>query len=218
VTPAGDLPIGRFDRDAALCRQVREGGVPLARVYPWTGTTIVLGRGSDPAVELRLDTVTADGVEVLRRPGGGCAVLLDPGNVVVAVALPVAGLGGITSHFRWISEWLCRELAEIGIPGVRQEGVSDLVLADRKIAGSCMHRAKDLLYYSATLLADADVGAIERYLAHPPREPDYRRGRPHAEFVRPLDVHPGGWTADRLRAALAPRIEPERLRAFPRPA
>jgi hypothetical protein len=40
--------------------------------------------------------------------------------------------------------------------------------------------------YSTSILLDADVGLMERYLQHPPREPDYRRSRPHAAFVRVL--------------------------------
>jgi lipoate-protein ligase A len=31
-----------------------------------------------------------------------------------------------------------------------------------------------------------DVSLIERYLKHPKREPDYRKGRKHSEFVTNL--------------------------------
>ena len=40
------------------------------------------------AVADAIEAVLDDGVPVLRRRGGGCAVLLDPGNLVVAAALP----------------------------------------------------------------------------------------------------------------------------------
>jgi lipoate-protein ligase A len=32
-------------------------------------------------------------------------------------------------------------------------------------------------------LINADLSLIDRYLKHPPREPDYRRGRSHLDFV-----------------------------------
>ncbi|GAB4374703.1 MAG: hypothetical protein Kow0062_12920 [Acidobacteriota bacterium] len=209
--------IGRWEHDDAQLAAVRRGGGPSVRVYRVDGPVVVLGSGSDPAVEVRSGICLADGVPIVRRRGGGCAVVLDPGNVVVSIALPVAGLGGIHSHFRWISAWIAAELEELGIRGVRREGVSDLALDGRKIGGSCIHRAKDLLHYGLTLLADADVALIERYLPHPPREPDYRAGRPHRAFVRPLAEHPGGWTAIRLEEDLRARLTPARLLAFPRP-
>jgi len=43
-----------------------------------------------------------------------------------------------------------------------------------------------LLYYSASLLVNAQLSLVERYLRHPPREPKYRDGRSHLEFVANL--------------------------------
>jgi len=146
----------------------------------------VLGRGSDPEVEVELPAVTADGVALLRRRGGGCAVLLDPGNLVVSVVLPLPGLGDIKRCFARISSWLIEGLRTAGVAGVRQRGVSDLAVGERKIGGSCIYRAKDLLYYSTTLLVDPRLDLVERYLRHPPREPAYRRHRRHAAFMGTL--------------------------------
>ena len=41
----------------------------------------------------------------------------------------------------------------------------------------------------ASILYDFDLGAIDRYTRMPPRQPEYRAGRPHADFVvnLPLD-------------------------------
>ena len=49
-----------------------------------------------------------------------------------------------------------------------------------------MVRKKNLLFYSASILVSADVSLMERYLKHPPREPEYRKGRRHSEFVTNL--------------------------------
>ena len=149
---------------------------------------VVLGRASKPEIELNADACVEDGVPILRRRGGGCAVVIDPGNAIVAVAMPAKGIGGITEHFSRLSAWVIAGLERAGVIGVYHDGISDLVCDDLKIGGACIYRAKDLLLYSATLLVDPDLDLVERYLKHPPREPEYRRGRSHREFMGGIGV------------------------------
>lgn len=209
--------IGRWNHDDATIAAVREDGRARVAVHRVAHPVVVLGSGSDERIELDLDACRADGVPIVRRRGGGCAVVIDPGNVVLCAALPVEGLGGIRSHFDWISAWLAARLADAGVAGVSQEGVSDLAIDGRKFGGSCIHRAKDLLTYSVTMLVEGDVSLIERYLRHPPREPAYRAGRLHRDFVLPLARHVPGLTAAALESALAARATPQDLASFPRP-
>lgn len=192
--------------DAFLAAAPAAGGVAL-RVFTPPFAAVVLGAGSRPERELDLDACRADGIPLLRRPGGGCAVVVDPGNVVVSVAYPAPGFGGNRAHFDAISARLGGALAELGFPGVTVEGGSDLALGGRKFAGACVHRARGLLYYSATLLVDPRLELLPRYLAHPPREPAYRAGRAHLDFVRPLAAHVPGWTAGQLAGELSRRLE-----------
>lgn len=175
-----------FDHDDAMVDQTLQDGRARHRVYTPDHVAVVLGRGSKPEVELRTAAIVADAVTVYRRRGGGCSVVLDPGNLIISLALPVPGLGAIKSSFASISLLLCRLLAACGVPDVKQRGVSDLVVDDRKLGGSCVHRLRDLLYYSATLLVEPDLELLERYLHHPPREPDYRDRRGHRDFVTTL--------------------------------
>ncbi len=186
---AADFPPYALDDD--LIAAARAAGEPRLRVAAFAGAAgspvaVVLGRGGRPERELHLDAILADGRPVLRRSGGGCAVVLDPGNIVVSAALPRPGLGGITSAFAALSAWLAAALARCGLPGAGQAGVSDLALDGRKIGGACIHRTLGLLYYSTTLLVAPDLALIERYLPHPPREPAYRAGRAHRAFLLPL--------------------------------
>lgn len=172
--------------DEGLIEAARLAREPRFAVYPHPGTAVVVGRGGDPAIETRPDLIAHDGVSLLRRRGGGCAVVVDPGNLLVSLVLPVPGIGGITASFAAISRVLSSILADAGVPGVRQAGVSDLAVDDRKLGGSCIWRTRGLLYYSTTLLVDPDWSLIDRYLPHPPREPAYRQGRPHREFLTSL--------------------------------
>ena len=184
------LPIGTYDQDEDLITATADDGVPRLRVYPFAGSAVVLGRGSKPDVELETATCVSDGVPILRRRGGGCAVVLDSGNVIVSLVLPVPGIGANRRHFDRISGWLIAGLGQVGLGGLRQDGISDLVRGDRKVGGACIYRRPGLLFYSASLLSDADTRLLGRYLRHPPREPDYRRGRDHAAFVTTLGMEP----------------------------
>jgi lipoate-protein ligase A len=175
-----------FDWDDNLIDATKRDGRARVRVYRSPHVVVVLGRGSQPDVEVNVEAAQRDGVPLLRRRGGGCSVVLDTGNVIVSCTLPLPGLGGTTRAFRTISNWLINALNEAGVPNVRQEGTSDLAVGDRKIGGACIYRTKGLLYYTTTLLLQPDVELIERYLLHPPREPDYRAGRTHRAFLGPL--------------------------------
>lgn len=206
MTAQGSMVIGPYDYDDDLIEGTRRDRRPRVRVYPFDRIAVVIGRGSRPGLELYLDRCVADGVPVLRRHGGGCAVLLDPGNVIVSVVIPAGGILGSRRWFRQLSEWLIEGLKRVGIEGVLRAGVSDLVVGGRKVSGACIHRSKDLLFYSATLLVKPDLAKVDRYLRHPPREPDYRQGRPHAQFMGSLDpsLPSGGIAAfaDRLHRSL----------------
>ncbi len=180
-----------YDREDDLVAEARATGRALCRVYQPEEVAVVVGRGGRPARELQLAAIAADGVPVYRRPGGGGAVVLDPGNLVVVLALPLPGLGDITGAFRLASDLVIRALADCGVTGVTQRGVSDLALGDHKLGGSCLHRQRGLVHYSTTLLVEPDLALLERYLQHPPREPDYRAGRPHGAFVTTL--RQAGW-------------------------
>jgi len=179
-----DLP--GYDLDEALLEATLADGHARTRAIAYPQTAVVIGRGGKCDVELHRDRIEADGVPLLRRRGGGCAVVLDPGNAIVSVALPTPGTTGITRGFETISRWLIDALAELGVPGVEKRGTSDLVLGNRKIGGSCIYRRLNLLYYSTTLLVAPDPELAERYLKHPPREPDYRTGRSHRDFMGSL--------------------------------
>ncbi len=203
-----NLTIGDWDLDEDLIAAVRAGSGPQARVIRHHDTTVVLGRGSRPEVEVELTAVVTDGVPVRRRRGGGCAVVLDPGNLVVSVVLPLPGLTRIRESYDLLTGWLIAGLSRIGVPGVRREGTSDLALLDRKIGGSCIWRTPGLLYYTTTLLVDPDIGKVERWLRHPPREPAYRRGRSHAAFMTSLAESFGRDDTDRLSARLTDALAP----------
>lgn len=180
------LDIAPYDHDDDLIEDVRRSRAVRLRVYRPSEVMVVLGRGSRAAVELRVEACLRDGVPVKRRRGGGCAVVIDPGNVVVSATLPVAGIGENRRYWDQLTRWLAHGLQRCGVECICPDGSSDLALNGRKIAGSCVYRTKDLLHFGSSILVEPRFDLIDRYLAHPPREPGYRAGRRHSEFLGEL--------------------------------
>jgi len=175
-----------YDYDGDLIAAARADGRTRVRVYRLFDTVVILGSGSRPGLEVDLDACREDGVPVLKRLGGGCAVVIDPGGVIVSVAAAGLPFGGQKRFFDKLSSWLIDGLERIGFHGIEKAGICDLAKDGRKVAGACLYRSRDLLYYSASLLVNPDVGRVSRYLKHPPREPSYRAGKTHEEFMGSL--------------------------------
>jgi lipoate---protein ligase len=173
-----------YDRD--LMEATREDGKERLRVEWAPETAVVLGRSGVAARDLNIEAVVADGIPIYRRVGGGCPVVLDSGNLVVSLCLPGIGFGKIPEYNEKLANWLLAALDAAGQPNLVLAGHTDLVAGSRKVSGSCTYRSRGLLYFSATILISADLTLMERYLAHPPREPKYRRGRSHEKFVANL--------------------------------
>lgn len=210
--PVG-LTVARYDHDDDLLDKTRADRRPRVRVYVPGEVSVVLGRGSREERELKLDAVVDDGVTVERRRGGGCAVVLDPGNVVVTGSVVAGRSLNVRRDFANATQWLIEGLEQSGVFGVERRDTSDLAVGSKKIAGACMYRSGDLALYSVTLLVNPDVDLMERYLKHPPREPDYRRGRTHSEFVTGLGKTVEGLRADELADRLRRNLAADRLAA-----
>lgn len=177
--------VSPYEADEAMLADARRHGGTVLHVYRPL-RALVLGRGSRVEAEADAEACRAEGVPLLRRRGGGCAVLLDPADLVLSLALPLPGLGRIHETYDLVTTWLISALAQRGLPGVRREGVSDLALLNRKVGGSCLYRERGLAFYTTTLLVDPPLDLMERLLPHPPREPGYRRGRSHRDFLGTL--------------------------------
>ena len=147
---------------------------------------IVLGASNKPADALNMDNVTRDNITVLRRPSGGQTVILTPNNFLIAAAF----FGNITLHpkevFQQINKLIISSIEETGIHNLIMKGISDIVISDKKILGSAIYRSKDALLYHAVLNLGEPASTFERYLKYPSKEPDYRKGRSHSEFVTSL--------------------------------
>lgn len=196
----------------------------LAAFVPGT-PVVVLGAGNDAAREADVEACAASGIPIVKRYGGGGTVLLHDGCVVVSLGLWVRQHYQNRFYFDLVNRAVIDALVATwpGLEELAQRGLSDLVAGDRKVGGTSLFRSRNYLLYQASLLVDARRDLIARHLRHPSREPDYRGGRTHGDFIVGLDeLRPGleagscaAYLARDLPAALSARLEGELVE--PRP-
>jgi lipoate-protein ligase A len=162
------------------------GRVPVWRIYEPAQVLAVLGAAGDPARDLILDNLKSDGIPFRFRKGGGGAVILSPGQAVLALVTEVSSPFRNREYAREINLWFAEAASALGTRGVEARGIADLAIGEKKILGSSIYRRKLLLFYQASLLVSNDLSLFGRYLRMPARVPDYRRGRRHEEFCTTL--------------------------------
>ena len=104
--------------------------------------------------------------------------------------------------FRHINGLIIDVLASNHVRNLSQRGVSDICIGTKKILGSSLYFPKGRLLYQASLLVDCDLNLIERYLRYPSREPDYRDGRSHRDFLVTLRNAGAGISITKLKENL----------------
>ena len=213
-----EVLLGRADEvragiegDFALLDAVEAGAAAASRAWAAHEEAVVLGVGLDAGREADVDACRGHAVAVLRRASGGGAVLLGPGTVQFAFALPHdfhPALASIEGTKRLCAGLLVEALARGGLDAaparapLSTDASGDVLLDDRKVVGVALARRRTATLLHGTLLAEADLGRIGLFLRHPSREPGYRRGRPHADFLANLGPVDPGALGSALEAAL----------------
>lgn len=163
-------------------------GVPehhrvLFRFFETQRQAVVLSSSNSAGREAFEDVCGALDIPILQRRGGGGTVLLGPGCLVLTFAFFARDVFSNQRYFQMINGLWADALADVGINGLVTRGHSDLAHGELKIAGTSLFRRKHLVVYQGSLLVDPDFALIEKVLRHPSREPDYRRGRSHRDFL-----------------------------------
>lgn len=211
LSRTGD-PQRRLDTEAALL----DAPNPTVSLQFWESSqpVVVLGRSGRAEEQVNLPAAQQLGVPVLRRCSGGGAVVLAPGCLNYSLILPLdrfPELRDVRLSFRVILDAVCRSL---DIEGLAVRGASDVALFDRKVSGNAQRRSRHALLHHGTLLYHFDAGLAEALLPVPCRQPEYRRGRGHLDFLGNIPLPPNELIrriTEGLRRDLFRRAEPVTL-------
>jgi len=131
---------------------------------------------------------------VLRRISGGGTVLQAAGCLNYALVLQTerqAALATIAQTNRFILDRHRAALTPLLGERVSHQGDTDLALDGRKFSGNAQRRGRRAVLFHGTFLLHLDLGLVERYLHLPSRQPIYRDGRAHQDFLTNLRLDPG---------------------------
>jgi lipoate-protein ligase A len=212
-TPAENLAC-----DEALLDQAQENGGPaVLRFWEPAQPFIVLGYANRVQQEVDLNACRERNVPVLRRCSGGGTVLQGHGCLNYSLVLPVSATGAlatIPSTNSFVMQRHGRVLSELLQQPVTVEGITDLALGLRKCSGNAQRRRQGWLLFHGTFLLGFEPALVMALLRPAPRQPLYRRGREHAEFMVALPLG-----ASVVKDALAAAWEATgRAQEFPRTA
>ena len=174
-------------RDHALTVGLPAGGAVL-RLYRWERPTLSFGRNEPARACYDATAARRLGVDVVRRPTGGRAVL-HWRELTYAVVAPVRALGGPRAAYGWINARLARGLASLGVPAeiapepartspldagpcFRDIAGGEVTATGRKLVGSAQARLADNLLQHGSILIDDDQALLEELAAGGSRERD----------------------------------------------
>ena len=126
--------------DRAILRSCESGIIPpTLRLYSWERPTLTVGYSQDFNKEINVDRCRQLGIQIVRRPTGGRALLHDH-EVTFSLTVPIP-------HPQFSSSLLgaYKTVAEGLLEGLKEIGVCDAVLASGRLA---RQRSFDSLHYS----------------------------------------------------------------------
>ena len=156
--------------------------------YVWIPDKIylILGRSNNVESSLIADKLKKDRIKIFKRPSGGETVVLTPKTLVTSALLISEEIKNTRKYFKIFNQKIIDILEKKGINNLSHNGISDVTLNNKKVLGSAIYRTKGKLFYHSVLNVSQPVSIIDKYIKHPSREPDYRNGRKHSEFVTSL--------------------------------
>lgn len=188
--------------DELMLREVSRGELPAClRLWELPYQAVIAGRGNKLDLNVKMEACQEAGVPVIRRVSGGGTVILGPGCFVFSLYLkfPEEQHPGISEATRLVMTTMQRSLQQhVENPdNLQVAGISDLIYDGLKFSGNSQRWKKNCFLHHGTILYDFPIGLTERLLTKPEREPEYRAGRTHEQFVTNLPL-----SRETLREAL----------------
>ena len=166
-------------------QHARDAGRWTLRVYSWSAPTLSLGRHQTARGGYDRDRLRSAGVDVVRRPTGGRAILHHR-EVTYSVTAPVSDAGDLRESYSRINRLLVAGLRALGVSAAVSAGTSasldgarlpgllpcfdhpspgEITLAGRKLAGSAQWRSDGALLQHGSILVDDDQMRLTSFLS-----------------------------------------------------
>ncbi len=185
--------------DEAVSRAVQANLVPpTLRFFGWNPACLSLGQ-AQPGTDVDREVCRALGVDVVRRPTGGRAILHTDELTysVIASDTEPRVVGSIVDSYRRLSEGLLRGLMLMGVPTQQAElpdghdrdagpvcfevpSNYEIVFGGKKLVGSAQMRKAGVVLQHGTLPLHGDIARISNCLVS---KPDVDRVRQRAATV-----------------------------------
>ncbi len=172
--------------DQALLEAYNVAQQPTLRFYGWSPACLSLGLAQKLDRDVDEAACVELGIELVRRPTGGRAILHDREltyALVIAVDHPLIKGSGVVASYRAISEALCVGIRQLGLapelaprPSLRHPKSAacfdlasdyEITLQGRKLLGSAQARQNGVLLQHGSLLLHANVDQLVRVLRLP---------------------------------------------------
>lgn len=162
--------------DEALADSVRKGGPPVLRVYRWSPACLSLGR-NQPSEGYDREEIRRRGIDVVRRPTGGRAVLHHR-ELTYSVAARDDALGTPRQAYAAINRALVAGLRRLGVDALLQPAGPDrapipslapcfeqpvegeVTAWGRKLVGSAQRRDRGVMLQHGSLPIHDDQSAV----------------------------------------------------------
>ena len=168
----------------------------VLRVWEMPIHCVVLGRSSIADQEAIAANCDKLNVPILRRCTGGATIVAGTGCLMYSVVLSMESrpqLAMIDGAHDFVVDRLLSASRDCGIIASR-EGVCDLVYEGKKFSGNAMRLKRRTVLYHGTILYGLDINLVDMVLGRPAREPEYRHGRTHGEFIHNVSASRGSLT------------------------
>jgi lipoate-protein ligase A len=169
--------------DDVLMDRARRTGEVVLRVYSWSRPTLSLGRNQTARGAFGRARADALGVDIVRRPTGGRA-LLHHHEVTYSVTAPVAAAGSLRRWYAEVNAMLLSGLRRLGVTATLAEPVQrtiapgnapcfnapargEIVVGGRKLVGSALLHEDGALLQHGSILIDDDQAMIAQLSTRP---------------------------------------------------
>ena len=168
-------------RDTALQARAARTGETVFSIYSWSRPTLSFGRNQSASGLYDVGKIRAAGIDVVRRPTGGRAILHHH-EVTYSVTAPVEDAAPLRETYSRINRILQTGLSELGVavvpamlsaraavPSVRPcfetPAEGELVARGSKLVGSAQYRDDGALLQHGSILVNDDQSSLPDFAA-----------------------------------------------------